>query len=386
MSPSRRRFLSYIAASPLFSAHSEERVIAAPAEAINVFDFEPAARKALPPAHFAYLATGVDDDTTLHANREAFNRYKLRPRRLIDVTKADLRTEIFGESWQMPVFLAPVGNQKCFHEEGEMVVARAARTKNTQFAISTYTNNPLPNVMEALGRPAWFQLYTTNRWNVTENLVRQAEQAGCRVMMLTVDTAAGRHTETLERARRIDTRNCAACHGTKREDFFRHKPMFKDIDAVGLSNSSANITWEHVQRLKRLTPMKLVIKGITTAEDAELCVQNGVDGIVVSNHGGRAEESGRGTLESLPEIMQAAGNRVPVLIDGGFRRGADIFKALALGAKAVGIGRPYLWGMAAFGQPGVERVLDIVRIELELVMKQCGVRSIAEITPKHVMT
>ena len=384
MSPSRRRFLSYVAASPLFRAHAEDRVITSPAEAINVLDFEPAARKALPPAHFAYLATGVDDDKTLVANRDGFNRYKLRPRRLIDVSKADLRTEIFGESWHTPIFLAPVGNQKCFHEEGEMVVARAARSRNTQFVVSTYANNPLGSVMDALGRPGWFQLYTTNRWNVTENLVRQAEQAGCRVMALTVDTAAGRHTETLDRARRIDTRDCAACHGTKREDFFRHKPMFKNVDTVGLSNSSAAITWEHVQRLKRMTQMKLVIKGITTAEDAELCVQNGADGIVVSNHGGRAEESGRGAIECLPEVIQAAGGRVPIMIDGGFRRGTDIFKALALGARAVGIGRPYLWGMAAFGQPGVERVLDIVRVELELVMKQCGVRSISEITPKHI--
>lgn len=384
MSPPRRRFLAYLAASPVALAETSEHVIAKPSEAINVLEFEAAARKALPPAHFGYLATGVDDDATLRANRDAFGRWKLRPRRLVDVTKVDSSVSLFGETWSSPIALAPVGNQMCFHPEGELVVARAARVKNMMQIVSTASNTAVADVAEALGRPAWYQLYTTQRWNVTEELVRRAEAARCPVLVLTVDTVAGRHTETFERSKRMDTRDCASCHGTKREDFYRRKPMFKGIDVTGLTTGNPALTWEHVRRLKRLTAMKLLVKGITTGEDAELCVENGADGVVVSNHGGRAEESGRGTMECLPEVLQGVRGRIPVLIDGGFRRGTDVFKALALGAKAVCIGRPYVWGTAAFGQAGVERVIEIMRGELELVMKQCGTRAIGEITPKHV--
>ncbi len=379
LSQDRRRFLAFVAASPLLRAQQKAGPLANPGDALNVLDFEEAARKALPPAHFGYMATGVDDDATLRANREGFSRLYLRPRRLVDITKADLRTELFGVVWNTPVGLAPVGNQKAFHDEGELPVARAARSKRALQILSTASNTSVEDIASALGEPPWYQLYPSSRWEVTERLVRRVEAAGCPVMALTIDTQAGRHTETFERSKRLDNRPCASCHGTKPEDFFRRKPMFTGIDVNGLKTSNSALSWEHVRRLKKLTSMKLLIKGIETREDARLCVENGVDGVIVSNHGGRAEESGRGTIDCLPEIVDAAGGRVPVLIDGGIRRGTDIFKALALGARAVFIGRPYIWGLAAFGQAGVERVLDILRIELELVMKQCGARSIAEI-------
>lgn len=383
----RRTFLRFLAGSPLaaalpefgFSAQQNPDVIANPKDAINVMDFEAPARLALPPAHFGYLSTGVDDDLTLKANREGFKRIQLRPRRLVDITHADLRAEIFGTTWDTPIFLSPIGNQKAFHAEGELPVARAARARHTLQILSTAANSGVEEVSETLGRPPWFQLYPTSNWQITEKLVRRAEAAGCPVLVVTVDTQAGRHTETLERSKRLDDRKCVVCHGTKREDFFRRKPMFDRIDVTGISTSNPALTWEHIRRLKTLTKMKVMIKGIETHEDAQLCLENGVDGIVVSNHGGRAEESGRGTIECLPEVVAAVSGRIPVLVDGGFRRGTDIFKALALGARAVGIGRPYVWGLAAFGQPGVERVLDLLRIELQLVMKQCGTRSIAEI-------
>jgi isopentenyl diphosphate isomerase/L-lactate dehydrogenase-like FMN-dependent dehydrogenase len=162
--------------------------------------------------------------------------------------------------------------------------------------------------------------------------------------------------------------------------------MFAGIDMTGVTSNQPAMTWDLVKRLKDLTKMKLVLKGIETAEDAHACCEHGVNGIIVSNHGGRAEESGRGTIECLPEVVEAVAGRVPVLVDGGIRRGTDIFKALALGARAVGVGRPYVWGLAAFGQPGVERVLDILRVELELVMRQCGARSIEDIRRSMVMT
>ncbi|MEO8130275.1 MAG: alpha-hydroxy acid oxidase [Bryobacteraceae bacterium] len=375
----RREFLQFLAASPLFAAQQSFTAIADPAEAINVMDFEAAARLALPPAHFGYVATGVDDDLTLKANRDGFGKIQLRPRRLVDIRRVDLSIELFGTAWETPIILAPIGNQKAFHAEGELPVARAGRAKRTLQILSTATNTSVEEVTEAAGRPVWYQLYPTSRWEITEKLVRRAEAAGCPVLALTVDTQAGRHTETADRFKKLDSRKCVTCHGTKPEDFFRRKPMFTGMDMAGVTTANPGLTWEHVRRLKAMTRMKVLLKGVETREDAKLCVEHGLDGIIVSNHGGRAEESGRGTIECLPEVLDGAASRIPVLIDGGFRRGTDIFKALALGARAVCIGRPYIWGLSAFGQPGVERVLDILRVELELVMKQCGTRSIAEI-------
>jgi len=204
------------------------------------------------------------------------------------------------------------------------------------------------------------------------------------VFLLTVDTQAGRHTETFSRSKLVDKRPCATCHGSTPEDFYRRKPMLSGVDVTGLRTGNPSLSWKHVEQLRKMSNMKFLIKGIETREDAALCVQAGVDGVIVSNHGGRAGESGRGTIECLPEVVEAAGGRIPVLIDGGFRRGTDVFKALALGASAVCIGRPYVWGLAAYGQTGVERVLDLLRIEFELVMKQCGARSIAEISRNMV--
>jgi 4-hydroxymandelate oxidase len=381
----RRRFLSYLAGSPLLAGQDlNSYVIGDPNEALNVLDFEEAARKVLPPAHFGYMATGVDGDVSLRANREAFNRFYLRPRRLVDIRKADLRTELFGTTWETPIAFAPIGNTMAFHPEGELPVARAARAKNVVQVLSTNANTSVENIVEARGGPVWYQLYNPSRWEIAEHLVKRAEAAGCPVMAFTVDTQAGRRTETFERYKRLDKRDCKACHGTERESFYLRKPMFKGIDMKGVSTQDAGMTWEVIGRLRKLTSMKLLVKGIETAEDAKLCIENGADGLIVSNHGGRAGDTGRGTIECLPEVVGAVGGRVPVLIDGGFRRGSDIFKALALGARAVCVGRPYIWGLAAFGQPGVERVIDLLRLELELVMKQCGTRSIKEITRAHV--
>jgi len=358
--------------------------IAGPLDAINVMDFEAAARKALPPAHFGYLATGVDDDATLRANREGFNRYFLRPRRLVDIRTADLRTEIFGTTWESPIGLAPIGNQKAFHAQGEVLVARAAKAQRTLQILSTATNSSVEEIARELGRPPWYQLYSGSRWDVTESLVKRVEQAGCPVIALTVDTHAGRHTETLDRAKLLDKRECPVCHGTRPEDFYRRKPMYAGLNVEGLKTTNPALTWNDIARLRKfLTSAKLLIKGIETREDAERCREAGVDGLIVSNHGGRAEESGRGTIECLPEVIEGAAG-LPVFIDGGFRRGTDIFKALALGAKAVFIGRPYVWGLSAFGQPGVERVIDLLRAELELVMKQCGVTTVKQIAPTFV--
>jgi 4-hydroxymandelate oxidase len=380
MSPNRRRFLQFLAASPLLP-HLRGQQLDKAQDALSVMDFEAAAKRALPPAHWGYMTSGVDDDVTLKANHEAFQHYRLRVRRLVDVSKPDLRTEVFGQSWESPIFICPCGSQRAFHADGELATARAAKTKTTQMILSTQTSIPIEDVNKAYGKPVWFQLYTTSRWDATEKLVKRAEDAGCPVLVFTIDQQAGRNTETQARIRPQDTRNCASCHEGGGPATFSQtgKPMYAGIDTKSLALVDPGLTWASVDRLKKFTKMKIVLKGIVTREDAILARQHGADGLVVSNHGGRGEESGLATIDCLAEVVDGAGP-IPVMVDGGFRRGTDVYKALALGARAVGIGRPYLWGLSAFGQPGVERVLDILRAELQLIMRQCGTPAIKQIT------
>jgi isopentenyl diphosphate isomerase/L-lactate dehydrogenase-like FMN-dependent dehydrogenase len=352
-------------------------------DALKVMDFEELAHSKLPPAHWGYMASGVDDDATLKANLGGFKRIQLRPRRLVDVSKTDLRTEIFGMALEYPIFLCPVGGHKMFHPEGEVATARAARSKKALQILSTQSSTAVEDVAQALGAPPWYQLYIPQRWEGVEKLVRRVEAAGCPVLVWTIDGLGGRNLESATRFRRMDTRDCFTCHVSGPGGAVARKstPMLQGIEG-GVNPSFA--TWEYVDRLKKLTKMKLVLKGIETSEDARLCREHGVDGILVSNHGGRATEDLRATIDSLPEVVEAAGSQIPVLIDGGFRRGTDIYKALALGARAVGIGRPYVYGLASFGQEGVERVLDILRGELQLTMRQCGTPTIAQITRASV--
>jgi isopentenyl diphosphate isomerase/L-lactate dehydrogenase-like FMN-dependent dehydrogenase len=380
---SRREFLSFLAASPLALAQSGP--ITDPKDALDVLDFEEAARRAVPIAHFAYMTTGVDDDATLKANREGFKKIQLRPRRLVDVSKVDPSVDLFGTRWPSPIYICPCGRQQAFHADGELATARAARAKRALQMLSNTTSTAVEEVAGALGRAPWFQLYAPSQPAALEKLVRRVEAAGCPVLVLTVDQNGGRNTETQKRLTKADTRVCTNCHqGMPGTPVGRGTGvMLAGIDNTGGSNSPA-MTWEIVDRLKNLTRMKLIVKGLETGEDADLACRHGADGIVVSNHGGRALETGRGTIECLPEVVAAVSGRIPVLIDGGFRRGTDVFKALALGARAVGIGRPYLWGLGAFGQAGVERVLDILNAELALAMKQCGTRSVGEITRAFV--
>jgi 4-hydroxymandelate oxidase len=402
-SGSRRRFLKFLAASPLLAGGAREwrqavaeaadgpggmvgrSPIISPQEALNLFDFEPVARQKLPPAHFGYIATGVDDDVTLRANREGFSQFQIRPRRLVDVSTIDTSTELFGTNWKTAIVLAPVAAQKAFHPDGEAATARAAGAKGHLQILSTATTTPMAKVAASAGRPIWFQLYPTDTWRITQALVKRAETAGCPVVVLTLDLPAGRNTETQARFAKEDARPCASCHQPGWPGYVRRKPMFDGLDMNGVSLFSPALTWEFVRRLKGSTNMKLVLKGIETREDAALCVQHGVDGIIVSNHGGRAEESGRGTIECLPEVVDAVQGKMPVLVDGGLRRGTDVFKALALGAKAVCIGRPYAWGLAAFGQPGVEKVLDLLTRELELMMRHAGAVSLAKLNRNFVV-
>lgn len=374
--------MRFLAASPLAAA-AFAQTGPTPADLLSVADFEQLTREKLPPAHLGYLMTGVDDDLTLKANREGFQKLALRTRKLVDVSKTDISTEVLGQAWDSPIFLCPVGAQGAFHNDAELAVARAAKSKKHVQILSTVTSRSVEDVARELGTPPWYQLYMPNTWDATEKMVRRVEAAGCPVLVWTVDLLGGRNTETGTRMQKLDTRTCATCH-TAPQGAVAHRPMFKDLGA-DVTINPRTATWSYIERLKKMTKMKVLIKGIDTAADARLCRESGADGIVLSNHGGRGTETLRATIECLPEVVGGAAG-LPVLIDGGFRRGTDIFKALALGAKGVGIGRPYIFGLTAFGQPGVERVLDILRAELTLTMRQCGTVSIREIGPGSVQT
>jgi len=362
-----------------------DNLITSPDQALNVLDFEPVARKALPPAHFGYLATGVDDDATVRANRDGYSHLEIRSRRLVDVRNIDMSANLFGTHWTSPIVLDPVSSQKAFHPDGEVASAKAARAKDHLQILSTVSSSSVEEVTAARGAPIWQQLYATDVWDITRAIVKRAEAAGCPVLVLTVDLETNSNRETLFRSRRVDTRECSDCHQTGFTGYLHQYPMFDGLDVSKAHDlHPPGMTWDFVKRLKDSTRMKLVIKGIVTREDAALAVQHGADGLVVSNHGGRGEETLRSTIECLPEVVQACAGKIPVLVDGGIRRGTDIFKAIAMGARSVGIGRPYNWGLAAFGEPGVEAVLAILRRELETIMRQAGTPSLAAITHAFV--
>jgi 4-hydroxymandelate oxidase len=404
----RRRFVQFLASSPLLTHPSAaalaqststplrladpmvwaprdlDKLISDPKEALDVFDFEPVAKKNLPPAHFGYMVTGIDDEVTLRANREGFLKYQLRPRRLVDVSMIDMTVEMFGARYDSPIVVAPTGSNRAFHPNGEVAVAKAAKTGNHLQILSSGATTSIEDAIAGRGAPVWFQVYA-RKWEVTAALVRRAEQAGSPVVVVTVDGGAPTNWETFLRLRRTDTRQCDSCHGKGAQDFVARRPNYAGIDVSDpASLNIANVTWGWIRRLRDTVKMKIVLKGILTHEDAGLAADNGIDGIIVSNHGGSVVDSGRATIEVLSEIIEAAGGRMPVLVDSGFRRGTDIIKALAMGAQAVCIGRPYLWGLGAFGQPGVERVLEILGNETRAAMQQVGAPSIKHLTPAMV--
>jgi 4-hydroxymandelate oxidase len=406
----RRRFLQYLAASPLMAAGSasalaetllpkavvpdplmwgprqSDHLIKSPKDAINVFDLEPVCRQNVPPAHFGYMASGIDDEVTLRANREGFLKFQLRPRRLVDVSKVDMSVDILGTKHSSPIVCAPVGGQRSFHADGEAGVARAAKAGDHLQILSTMTSDTVEDVVKARGQPIWLQLYATNKWDVAAAITKRAENAGCAGLAVTVDRSGGRNQETLARLRPSDTRDCNGCHDRSSfENSLKGRAMFRGLDLTGLRNTqSSAMTWDFFKRMRDHTKMKLLAKGILAWEDAAMAADAGLDGIIVSNHGARSEDSGRATIDALPEIVDAVKGRIPVLVDSGFRRGSDVVKALCMGATAVCVGRPYIWGLGAFGQAGVERALELLRIETYAMMQQVGAPSVKQLVPAMV--
>ena len=357
----------------------------APDEAINVWDMERKAHDNNLAQHWDYLHMGVEDYETRVANREGFQRLALRPRRLSGEPPGpqDISLDIFGEQFDAPLFLCPVAALQAYHTEGEVGAGRAARNRNILQMQSHVSSMSYEEIAEARGKPHWFQIYTTPDMNRNRRIIDRVAAAGCPTLVWTIDLLGGSNRELARRSQVGYTTDGPLCQNCHNHVEGYQRPMNRDLE--GPPGERPPYDWDWVSRLKDASDMNLVLKGIVTAEEAELAIEHGADGIFVSNHGGRAVNSMWSTIDALPEVVEAVRGRVPVMIDSGVRRGSDVFKALALGADAVGIGRPYVWGLGAFGEDGVDKVIDIILTEFRMVMRQTRVNSSAEITPRFVM-
>ena len=360
------------------------QVITSPDQAVNVWDMEMTTHANNLPQHWAYLHMGVDDFETRVANREGFNRLMLRPRRLgQDMSNLDTSIELYGKRFEAPLFTCPVAALRAYHTEGEVGAARAARGRGVLTVQSHESSQSYEEIAEARGEPHWFQLYARPDWNVVKRSIDRVEAAGCQVMVWTIDLLGGSNRELARRASETEGTSAAFCQNCHNHQPGYRRPMRQGLE--GPEGPRFAYDWDYLKRLKDATAMKVLVKGIVTREEAELAVEHGADGVYVSNHGGRGVNMLRGTIDALPEVVEGVRGRVPVLIDSGVRRGADIFKALALGADAVGIGRPYVWGLGAFGEEGVDKVLEIILDEFRMIMRQTRTTAIDQIGSKFVM-
>ncbi|NWU00256.1 HAOX2 oxidase, partial [Urocynchramus pylzowi] len=331
-------------------------------------DFEAYAKKYLPKVAWDYFAAGADDCTTRDENILAYKRIRFRPRMLRDVSVVDIRTKILGSEISFPVGIAPTGFHQLAWPDGEKSTARAARAMNTCYIASTYSTRTLEEISTAApGGLRWFQLYIHRNRAASQQLVQRAEASGFQGLVLTADLPyTGK--------RRDDVRN-----GFRLPPHMKVKNLEGAFEVCKMSLLDPSVTWNDIYWLRSLTRLPIIIKGILTREDAELAVKHGVQGIIVSNHGGRQLDEGPATIDALVEVVEAVRGRVEVYVDGGIRKGSDVLKALALGAKCVFIGRPALWGLAYKGEEGLQDVLRILQDEFRLSMALAGCASVSEI-------
>jgi 4-hydroxymandelate oxidase len=329
-------------------------------EPINVFDYEVLARERLSPAVWDYYNGGSEDETTLRANRTAFERLRLRPRVLVDVSTIAMHTTLMGTPVSMPILIAPTAAHALAHPEGELATARASSEAGTIMVASTSATRSITEIAQAASGPLWFQLYNQSNRSVTQRLLQEAETCGYRAIVFTVDSPRlGR--------RERDMRNQFVM------DKLVKPANFPDISATKDAQARHTVdTWSTVDQVIAQTSLPVLLKGILTTEDTRLAIEHGITGIIVSNHGGRQLDGVLAGIEALPEVVEAAAGRCEIYVDGGIRRGTDILKALALGARAVLVGRPILWGLATNGQEGVRNVLEMLRAELEMAMSLSG--------------
>lgn len=346
---------------------------------LNLFDIERLAKDKLSPLAWAYYATGAEDELTVADNMAAFRRIKLRPRMLVDVRQVDTSTEVMGQKVALPVLIAPTSHQRLAHPDAEFATARAAAAAGTISVFGTGSHYAIEEITQAGGGPTWFQIYCYEPREVTERIIRRVEDAGCQALVITVDASWAARRETQLRASfhlppGVEIRTLTGLG-------LRDELITPDLDINAFLGSlrPLTLTWADIAWFRKTTTLPLVIKGIMTPEDALLAVEHGLDGIIVSNHGGRQVDTTVAAIDALPDVVDAVSGKLEVYMDSGVRRGADALKAVALGAKAVLIGRPYLYGLALDGEAGVKQVLDILKVEMEAAMRQLGRPTIAHL-------
>jgi 4-hydroxymandelate oxidase len=347
---------------------------------INLIDIEARAFERLPRETADYFAGGAEDEVTLRTNRAAFDAMLLRPRYLVDVSERDLRTTVLGAPVDFPVLLAPTSFQQLAHPDGELATARAAHRAGTLMVLSTFSTVSLEEVQRASPAPKWFQLYVHKDRGLTRSLVTRAHLAGYQALVLTVDVPVlGR--------RERDLRNGFVLPPTLRvANFDIGGDGMYEVDDAGLAQFHRGLrepafTWKDVDWLASLSPLPIVLKGVMRGDDAAIALDHGIRGIIVSNHGGRQLDSAISSIQALPDVVEHVAGRCEVLMDGGIRRGTDIVKALARGARAVLIGRPLVWGLAWDGAAGIETVLRILRDEFDTALALCGATSVKDLPP-----
>ncbi|XP_074268245.1 peroxisomal (S)-2-hydroxyacid oxidase GLO4-like [Silene latifolia] len=352
-------------------------------EPVNVNEFQELARRALPKMYYDFFVGAAEDEHTLRENVKAFSRIMIRPRILIDVSRIDLSTSILGYNISSPIMIAPTSYHKLAHPQGEIATAKAAAAHKTIMVLSFSSTSSLEEVSSCCDAVRFFQLYVFKDRKLTTWLIQRAERSGYKAIVLTVDTPKlGR--------READIKNKMIAPQLKNLEGFMSTEVVTDKgsgpEAFANSTFDASLSWKDIDWLRSVTKLPILVKGILTNEDATKAVEMGVDGIIVSNHGARQLNYAPATISVLQEVVHAVGGKIPVLFDGGVRRGTDVFKALALGAQAVLIGRPIIFGLAAKGENGVKSVLGMLKDELELTMALAGCTSIKDITRAHVTT
>jgi 4-hydroxymandelate oxidase len=344
---------------------------------VDLPDFERAAQTVMTPMAWDYVSGGAADEVTLRWNRAAFENIRLSPRCLVDVSQLDTSVTLLGQRLAFPILLAPTAYQKLAHPEGEIAVARGAAAAGALFVVSSFSNSTLEEIAASAQGPRWFQLYVQPDRAFTRDLVQRAEAAGYRALVVTVDTPVlgPRYRELRRKFKlpdgldRANLRGLAGATGA-------HRPSEQSIYSATLEPA---LTWRDIEWLRSLTKLPILLKGIGHPDDAATAVAAGVDGLIVSNHGARNLDTGPATIEALPRVAEKVGGKIPVLVDGGIRRGTDVLKALALGATATLIGRPYVYGLAVDGSRGVTRIVNILRRELESALALCGRTSVSQI-------
>ena len=361
--------------------------MANPVRPINLFEYETLATQQLPQMALDYYASGAWDEMTLRDNRVAFERYKLRPRMLVNVSDRDLSTRLFGQSLPLPILIAPMAFQCLAHPEGEIATAKAAAKVRSVMVLSTLATKSMQEVASVRKQaPQWFQLYVHRDRALTRALVERAHALGFQALCLTVDTPfVGRREKDIRNQFALPSGMELANLATLTDLEIPHRTGESGLFAYFAEQINPALTWADLEWLQSLSPLPVVVKGILRGDDAIRAVEHGARGVIVSNHGGRQLDGAIASIDALSEVVAAIGDKAEVLVDGGIRRGTDVLKALALGAKAVLLGRPVLWGLAVGGEAGVQHAIELLRDELDLAMALSGCAKLQDIDPSLVV-